>query len=143
MGLNGNFAMVKSVSNFYGVKKRSQIFMIEYFSTILQHERQTGFLVPEDSSILVSAANSRKFVKGKSSFNPKICTLYGLPDYSIEICYKKHCFPPGFKFFYATTINNISGDTLYVQVEDVQPQKQSISPSLSLGDFSMLMASLP
>jgi hypothetical protein len=88
---------------------------------------------------LVNAANIRKFVKGKSSFNPKICTLCGLPDYSIEICYKKHCFPPGFKFFYATTINNISGDTLSVQVEDVQPQKQSISPSFSLEDFSMLI----
>jgi hypothetical protein len=35
MGLNGNFAMVKSVSNFYGVKKRSQIFMIEYLSLSL------------------------------------------------------------------------------------------------------------
>jgi hypothetical protein len=53
--------------------------------------------------------------------------------------YKKHCFPPGFKFFYGTTINNISGDTLSVQGEEVQPQKQSISPSFSLEDFSMLI----
>ncbi|KAK2369469.1 hypothetical protein QL285_082603 [Trifolium repens] len=46
-----------------------------------------GSLVPEDYSILVSAANSQKFVKG----------------------------------------------------EEVQPQKQSISPSFSLEDFSMLI----
>jgi len=39
----------------------------------------------------------------------KLCTRYGRNGHSIETCYKKHGYPPGYKFYSGKTnqVNNV------------------------------------
>src|ERR1044072_3486766 len=93
MGLNESFSAI-----------RSQILAIEpfptlnkVFSLVNQHERQYGMSDSESSQVL---ANSAKPLRGKNyntKSSDKVCTHCGRSGHTIEVCYRKHGFPQGFK----------------------------------------------
>ena len=108
-GLNENFAVVKS-----------QILLMDplpsmnkIFSMVLQHERQGNFAISEDSQALINAVGYKKFsAKGGTSntasntSKSKICTHCGRTGHTVEVCYRKHGFPP--HFGKGSTANNAS-----------------------------------
>ncbi|KAG8635269.1 hypothetical protein MANES_16G017966v8 [Manihot esculenta] len=96
-GLNDRFTHV-----------RSQIMLIDplpsinkVFSLVVQQERQLD--LGENVKVFVSAKasnlsqNRNAFYK-KPSSNAKVCTYCGKQRHTVDTCYKKHGFPPGFKF---------------------------------------------
>ncbi|XP_050217401.1 uncharacterized protein LOC126668239 [Mercurialis annua] len=109
-GLNDNFETV-----------RSHILLLEplppinkAFSMALRHERQQGLLTDStevnafaasssnpDHSAYYSKMNSnsqRKFFHKK----PMLCSHCGLTNHTVDRCYRKHGFPPGFLSKYKT-----------------------------------------
>jgi hypothetical protein len=105
-GLNDNYAVV-----------RSQILLMEpfpeinvAFSLIIQHESVNGLdSVADVSSVNLNLADGKKFHnqgKGKSytsgnnsgSNKDKQCSFCGKNGHTIDICYRKNGYPPGFKF---------------------------------------------
>ena len=113
-GLNERFTTVKS-----------QIMLLDplpsvnkIFSMILQKEREMHLGVEStilinkgpsrpsgapasfrsgSSRIVFSGSGSKNFVAGGSS-HAKFCTYCYRPRHTIDTCYRKHGFPPGFKF---------------------------------------------
>lgn len=104
MGLNDDFNLI-----------RTQILMMDplpalnrAFSSVVQFGRQNG-LEPDvdDNQALINVVDKKKvnavdkkkpYGRGRSSNNDRVCTHCGKSGHTIEICYKKHGFPPGFKF---------------------------------------------
>lgn len=98
-GLYDNFPVV-----------RSQILLMEplpsmniIFSMVLQHERQGNFASTEKSHALINVVGYKKpYVKYNSYTNPsttsksKVFTRCGRTGHTIDVCYKKHGFPPHF-----------------------------------------------
>lgn len=107
--LNDNFVVV-----------RSQILLIEprpsmnrIFSMVLQHERQGNFASTEESHALINVVGYKKpYVKYNSYTNPstsfgsKVCTHCGRTGHTIDVCYRKHGFPP--HFGKASMTNNVA-----------------------------------
>lgn len=106
IGLNENYAINKS-----------QILLMDplpninkIFSMVIQHERQVSGT--EESKILVGNANTdakKSQGRGKGGYfgnysnKGKVCTHCGKTGHTVDVCYKKHDFPPlgeeCFKFF--------------------------------------------
>jgi hypothetical protein len=104
-GLNDNFDLV-----------RSQILLMDplpqinkVFSMVIQHERQfvstSGGLEVEDSKVLINASDAKRSQgRGRGSNNSysgykkplRVCTYCGKDGHTVEICYKKHGYPPNF-----------------------------------------------
>lgn len=97
--LNENFSVVKS-----------QILLMdplpsmnEIFSMVLQHERQGKFASVYESQALINAVGYKKFnskqgnsVSQHNTSKSKVCTHCGRTGHIIEVCYRKHGFPPHF-----------------------------------------------
>ncbi|XP_021631768.1 uncharacterized protein LOC110629163 [Manihot esculenta] len=117
-GLNDRFTHV-----------RSQIMLIDplpfinkVFSLVVQQERQLD--LGENVKVFVNAKasnlegnsqraisfnqsqNRNAFYRNPSS-NAKVCTYCGKQRHTVDTCYKKHGFPPGFKFR-NSSINHIA-----------------------------------
>ncbi|KAK4253622.1 hypothetical protein QN277_010272 [Acacia crassicarpa] len=81
------------------------------FSLVVQQERElTG--IPESSVCLartdsVSVRQPSKSAYQPNNSNPKVCTYCGKPRHTIETCYKKHGFPPGYKTRSKGSVNNL------------------------------------
>ncbi|PNY15324.1 pectin acetylesterase [Trifolium pratense] len=87
-GLNDNFNVVKS-----------QILLIDpfpptnkIFSMVLQHERQSGVIVSDDSKALSNASDGSRSGKNSmsSSGSKKYCTYCQKSNHVVERCFKKH-----------------------------------------------------
>jgi transposase InsO family protein len=101
-GLNDHYAIV-----------RSQILLMEpfpeinaAFSMIVQHESVNGLdsIVVDPTVSLNVAAGKQSHFQGKGKFpsnsgnKDKQCTYCGKGGHTVDICYRKNGYPPGFKF---------------------------------------------
>lgn len=101
----------------YSVVKTHILMMIplppltSVFSMVLQHERQLGLGLDEidDSLAIGNAVDSKKYYKGKNS-GGKVCTYCGRPGHTVDTCFRKHGFPPGYKKGNGGYIHNIASD---------------------------------
>ena len=103
--------------------------MNQVFSKILQHERSiTGpAQFQDESKILVNAAtgnNSRVYGRGRGFNSNKVCTHCGKVGHTIEVCYRKHGFPPHFKFRNGPIAQNIFQD----ENSDMKPVEEDTAP---------------
>ncbi|KAJ9185480.1 hypothetical protein P3X46_005113 [Hevea brasiliensis] len=118
-GLNDRFANVGS-----------QIMLLDslpsinkVFSLIVQQERQMDLGEDFSSKALVNTKYQfNKNFSGNSS-NVKVCTYCGKQRHTVDTCYKKHGFPPGYKF------KNSGSSTNQVTVEDQPLEIQIIHQS--------------
>lgn len=78
-------------------------------SLVLQNERLNGGSNDntESQTFVIAAKTKKGSWKGKE--NSKTCTRCGKLAYIVDICYKKHEFPPNFKFKNGNYINNVYG----------------------------------
>ncbi|XP_052479621.1 uncharacterized protein LOC128034818 [Gossypium raimondii] len=106
-GLNDCFAGV-----------RSQIMLIhplpslnKAFSMVMQQERQ---LTPVSSQVftsnIVRQPSSARKPQNKSSVDSRQCTYCGGSSHTIDTCYKKHGYPPGYKSKRPTSRVNLAVD---------------------------------
>ncbi|XP_019200274.1 PREDICTED: uncharacterized protein LOC109193901 [Ipomoea nil] len=80
----------------------------------------------EHSSVAVSASNTKKKFNGNGGKNVPKCTYCGMIGHTIEKCYKKHGYPPGWVHGYKSKNR---------QVQEVQ---QAVSPSINqVGDIGI------
>ena len=96
-GLNDNYAIV-----------RSQILLMEpfpnlnsVFGMILQHESLNGLDVTENLEVMVNLSDGKKptvYGKGKGNSNTKPCSYCNRTGHTVDTCYRKHGYPPGFRF---------------------------------------------
>ncbi|KAK4277055.1 hypothetical protein QN277_015110 [Acacia crassicarpa] len=104
-GLNDRFSTV-----------RSQILLMDplpsinkAFSLVVQQERElTG--VSEPTVCLAradSASPHQSTPQSKYPPNSKVCTYCGKPRHTVETCYKKHGFPPGYKSRTKGSVNSV------------------------------------
>lgn len=158
MGLNENYAAV-----------RSQILLMEpfpdinkVFSILIQHERQNGLEMVQDSSVLVNAVDGRKSHNGgnygnfngsgnshnsvgRGRGNSRSCSFCGKVNHTVDTCYRKHGFPPGFQFRNGSTSNCVDAtDTTSVKSDAstsvIAEQKQT--PNLTVEEYQGLIALL-
>lgn len=107
MGLNEDFAMVKS-----------QILLMNpfpdlnsTFSNVIQYERQNGLAAnSQEEEVMINVVDGKRFKKfvgkGKYSGSTKVCTFCGKDGHTIDTCYRKHGFPPNFKFRNSSSSTN-------------------------------------
>ncbi|XP_061341353.1 uncharacterized protein LOC133287708 [Gastrolobium bilobum] len=109
---------LKGLNEQYAHPVRSQVMLmdpfpnlIRVFSLIVQQERQmhSGLLVEEngDTKAFHSCSDNQQLGVGRGHTTPeymnkgrgpsKMCTCCGRPHHTIDTCYQKHGFPPGFK----------------------------------------------
>jgi hypothetical protein len=98
-GLNDHYAVV-----------RSQILIMEpfpdlntAFSMIVQHESFNALEVVDDTPVEINLADGKRpsYYKGKGASHGnsnKSCTFCGKGGHTVEICYRKNGYPPGFKY---------------------------------------------
>lgn len=94
-GLNEGFASCKS-----------QILMTDpmptidrVFSMVIQFERQNHLLPENDEEqVMINVVDGRRPSGRGRGYSNKICTYCGMSDHTVETCYKKNGYPPGFKF---------------------------------------------
>lgn len=87
------------------------------FALVTQQERKNGGTVSGDASPLVAANNSTNWFqqgrgynqgrgasqnaggrgRGRANTNNKQCTFCGKPYHTVDTCYFKHGFPPGYR----------------------------------------------
>ncbi|XP_028774924.1 uncharacterized protein LOC114731846 [Neltuma alba] len=108
---------LKGLNDSYGSIK-SQIMLIDplpsinrVFSLVIQQERE--LTTPLDSKILITKGpplSSRPAPVGPkpTASVTKQCSYCGRPRHTEAICYRKHGFPPGFKFRSPATVNSIT-----------------------------------
>ncbi|CAL1411708.1 unnamed protein product [Linum trigynum] len=66
------------------------------FSMIAQHERQIRIPNPKSVNPMACAVQSGPH-KGNNQSKRHVCTFCGLTGHTVERCYKKHGYPPGYK----------------------------------------------
>ena len=80
----------------------------------MQQEKQVsgGVTYQDKSKVLVNATTTRNqsYIRGKGLNANKICTPYGRTGHTIDVCYRKHEFPPSFKFKNAHATHNVFQD---------------------------------
>lgn len=129
MRLNEHFGVV-----------RSQIQLIKplpplnrVFSKVLQHEMQYGLAPVEDTHIAINAASSSYgngrsrgyYRRGRGFSNGKICTYCDRMGHTIDVCYRKHGFPPNSRYKSSWGVNNAIGEKTESKHEEVIPSKDS------------------
>ncbi len=64
----------------------------------------------------------------------KVCTYYGKQNHTVDTCYRKHGFPPGFKFRNSGPFaNQVSAEEVtdpFDNTESIQVANSSNSPSM-------------
>ncbi|KAK4275938.1 hypothetical protein QN277_018948 [Acacia crassicarpa] len=114
---------LKGLSDRFGTVK-SQIMLVDplpninrVFSLVTQQERELGFQPPETITLFnkasVSRSNSQNASRPNPSVSGKMCTFCGKARHTEATCYRKHGFPPGFKFRNAS-VNNVAADPVSV-----------------------------
>ena len=83
--------------------------MNQVFSKILQQEKLLNRTFQDESRILINAlvTRNRGYGRRKGPNARKICMHYGKVGHTIDVCYKKHGFPPNFMFRNRSTANNV------------------------------------
>jgi hypothetical protein len=147
-GLNDGFSMV-----------RSQILLMEpfpqlnsVFGMVIQHESLNG-LAPEESSSSALINLAKKPYNGgygNSGQGKGKCTYCGKGGHIIDTCFKKHGYPPGFRFRDGTVVGKSHGGSSINNLESVNEDVETKSnvdgdnhvPSFSHEEYRALMALL-
>jgi hypothetical protein len=140
-GLNDHYAVV-----------RSQILIMEpfpdintTFSMIIQHESLNGLEVSAESDVQINLADGKKpnYSKGKSSNSGngnRSCTFCGRGGHTIDICYRKNGYPPGFKYRDGSTppktamASYIASTSSENKASEAKPTEAKFTNSLGLSD---------
>jgi hypothetical protein len=147
-GLRDSYAMV-----------RSQILLMDpfpqlnsVFGMVIQHESLNGLATDDQSSsALINLAKKPYNGKGNGSNSNRSCTYCGRGNHTIDTCFKKHGYPPGFRFRDGTvvgskahggsSINNVDCDT-EEGVAKPAVENDSRVAALSTEEYQALMALL-
>ncbi|RDX94051.1 hypothetical protein CR513_23605, partial [Mucuna pruriens] len=109
MGLNKKFSMV-----------RSQMLLMDpllSMNRVLSKALHNVLSLHEKMQSIVNAADGKRYnSKGKGNFNTKQCTYCGIIGHTIEVCYKKHGYPPKPKS--GTIVNNSVSENSKVRSEE-------------------------
>ena len=85
--------------------------MNQAFSKILQHEKSVsgGVQYEDESRIQINAAavGTRSYGRGRGANANKVCTHCGKVRHTVDVCYRKHGFPPHFKFRNGSSAHNV------------------------------------
>ncbi|MCI31854.1 hypothetical protein A2U01_0053066, partial [Trifolium medium] len=79
------------------------------FGLVIQHESLNGLDTLSDSSDNAASINFARKPYGKnsgSSKNDKMCTYCHKTNHVVDNCFKKHGFPPGYRFKDGTIAGN-------------------------------------
>lgn len=137
-GLNEGFAPCKSQ-----ILMMDQIPSVDrVFSMVIQYERQNN-LSPEndDDQAVVNAVDGRRsYGRGCGNYSNKVCTHCGKIGHTIETCYKKIGYPPGFKFRNNNTSseNCVAGD----DATDSKSTQDQATATISQEEYKALMSLL-
>lgn len=143
MGLNDSFAMCRS----HILMMDPLPLMDRVFSMVVQFERQNG-LSPDDdeNQVMINVADSTKnYARGRGGYNNKVCTYCGKNGHTIETCYRKNGFPPGFKFKNGNnpSVNcDATNDDLDGKNEDAKSIKDLNFATLSQEEYKALISLL-
>ena len=137
---------------------RSQILLMDpvpslnrVFSMILTQERQNRLGFVDDTTADVNAVDTRKGQgRGRSSTSMnsgrgsgKHCTFCGRPGHTVDVCFKKHGYPPGSRSREAATVHNVVGNEDDDKDDDeVRSVTQSMLPRLTEQQCQRLMTLL-
>lgn len=90
------------------------------FSMIIQQERQNGHNIEDELKVLVNAAGSSnpKFHGKGRGQNTKVCSYCGKLGHTVDVCYRKHGFPPHFKFKNGGQANSVQLDEIEMKTDD-------------------------
>ncbi|XP_028806869.1 uncharacterized protein LOC114761617 [Neltuma alba] len=133
-GLNEQYTSVKS-----------QIMLVDplspinrVFSLVLQQEQELHLSVPSTPTVLLAKGPPRS-AKPHNGLS-KQCSYCGKPRHTEETCYRKHGFPPGFKFRSSAAVNNLSvPDSGIVQANSTaKPPLLPTPPSTTVSTASVL-----
>lgn len=108
MGLNEHFSVAAG----------SQILLMDplpslnhVFSMIIQHERQYGL------------ASKRPNGRGRGFSCRKLCTFCGRTSHMVDVCYRKHGFPPNSRFENSPGAINMIEEHFDLKDEDISSAK--------------------
>ena len=98
-GLDDKFSQVRAQI----LMKKTLPPLYRIFTLVSQHEANLNVsTVIEESRILINATNtssgSRAYGRGRGQSSSKVCTFCDKVGHTMEVCYRKHGFPPNFKF---------------------------------------------
>lgn len=141
-GLNDQFSIVQT-----------QILLMEplptlnrVYSLVLQEESKTNLEVLDESKALIHAAASKKpFGRGKGGFSGKRqCTFCGKENHTIDMCYKKHGFPPHFGKRSNASVNNVTTeeneDNVTANLEVSQGSTSHSGPILTQEQYDIFVS---
>ncbi|KAK4273001.1 hypothetical protein QN277_021477 [Acacia crassicarpa] len=129
-GLSDRFSTVKS-----------QIMLVDplpninrVFSLVTQQERELGFQPVEAVTLFNKSSTPRtgnqNHYKPNSSAMGKQCTYCGKPRHTEATCYRKHGFPPGFKFRNSSVNSVIAAESASADKGSFEPHKV-VNPNYS------------
>lgn len=113
------------------------------FNLVLQQERQFNLLSPSASSIeSQSSVNHLSQAPSRSSHNPgrgrgrggrgnRLCTHCNRTNHTIETCFLKHGYPPGFQQRKPTTSVGNSADSTVNSIQDAASTSNTSPSALS------------
>jgi hypothetical protein len=115
------------------------------FSMIAQHESLNGLEVSAESDVQINLADGKKpnYTKGKSSNSGngnRSCTFCGRGGHTIDICYRKNGYPPGFKYRDGSTppktamASYIASTSSENKASEAKPTEAKFTNSLGLSD---------
>lgn len=117
------------------------------FSMVIQFERQNLLLSDNDEDqVTMNVVDGRRsYGRGCGNYNNKMCTYCGKFGHTIEICYRKNGFPPGFKL---KNNNNsavncaTNGDEVDRKFEDSKYVKDQGGGTLTQEEYKLLCSLL-
>ena len=96
----------------------------------LVSQQEIDMVMPDaqdESRILINATNtgsgSRSYGRGRGPNSGKVCTFCGKTGHTVEVCYRKHGFPPNFKFKNQSAAHNVLAEETEEIVDSVSPPK--------------------
>ena len=85
--------------------------MNQVFSKILHQEKLVSGVVQfqDELKILINtvAVRTRSYGRGRGANANKVCTHCGKTGHTMDVCYRKHGFPPHFKFRNGPSAHNV------------------------------------
>ncbi|KAK4260423.1 hypothetical protein QN277_003540 [Acacia crassicarpa] len=137
-GLNDRFANV-----------RSQILLMDplptvnkAFSLVVQQERDLMGTMEPSICLTHTDTTPKPAYQPHSVSNAKVCTYCGKPRHTIETCYKKHGYPPGYRNRSKALVNNMVTSSPNPSAGILSSTPTVDNHPISQGQYNQLLALL-